>query len=392
MKFKYKQNYILMGRRLKGLLASFIFCSLSLINPLAAPVMASPVQVFECTIFLPRSPLPIDSLDLKYTMRRHVIDTEPVENTETELWSQSKFADGGTFELDIYPLEGNVRTEYATGISTVVLDGKGKIRDELEDKGVGTTENIQFEGFVVEEFSVIFVKNDGSVIADHLSYPEELDPAAFDLAKCFVVWRVPNGGQPCGGAGGVGGWCTHGTYEGNVSSVRTEEHEEDHGDHFHINAGLNDAWVNEAAPLQGMFLTVYPDLQIIFLAWFTYDTAPPPVELMAAESARHAGNPMAAKELMAVFGADDTRWVTAVGSFDGSSAQLRAELTSGGIFNGSDPLPTQDTEYGTINLDFANCREASVEFDFPSAGESGEFMIKRVLEENAALCEALSDE
>ena len=97
-------------------------------------------------------------------------------------------------------------------------------------------------------------------------------------------------------------------------------------------------------------------------------------------------------DVVSVFGANDTRWTTAVGSYDGHTAQLRAELTSGGIFNGTDPLPTQDTNYGTINLDFKDCKEATVEFDFPSTEESGEFTIKRVLEENAALCEILNAE
>ncbi len=196
----------------------------------------------------------------------------------------------------------------------------------------------------------------------------------FDTAACFVVWRVPGDGIPCSGITGGGGICTTGTYQGNVTSITTEEHEADHGDTFAINAGMNDAWVNAEADKQGMFITVYPDLGIIFLAWFTFDTVPPPM-----------GTP-------AVFGAADQRWATAVGPYSGKSAQLKAELTSGGIFNASVPLPSQDTNYGTINLDFNNCNEATAEFDFPSAGESGQFTITRALAENSALCEALNTE
>ena len=44
---------------------------------------------------------------------------------------------------------------------------------------------------------------------------------------------------------------------------------------FIINAGLNDAWVNSEAALQGMFITAFPDLKIIFLAWFTFDSVQP---------------------------------------------------------------------------------------------------------------------
>jgi choice-of-anchor B domain-containing protein len=146
------------------------------------------------------------------------------------------------------------------------------------------------------------------------------------------------------------------------------------GNEFRINAGLNDAWVNSGAALQGMFITVFPELKIIFLAWFTFDSEQP------------------AGDVTAVFGAPDQRWVTAVGSYAGSRAELTAELTSGGAFNSSDPLPVQETSYGTINLEFFNCNAALVEFDFPSAGQSGEFNIQRAVDSNLALCEALKGE
>jgi len=141
---------------------------------------------------------------------------------------------------------------------------------------------------------------------------------------------------------------------------------------FIINAGLNDAWVNAAAEFQGMFITVFPELKIIFVAWFTFDS-----ELPAGDA-------------MAVFGAPDQRWVTAVGSYDGNRAELKAELTSGGRFNSPDPLPVQDTEYGSIILEFSDCRHAIVSFDFPGASESGQFDIQRVLESNVAKCEELN--
>ena len=45
---------------------------------------------------------------------------------------------------------------------------------------------------------------------------------------------------------------------------------------FQINAGLNDAWYNPLTDGQGFFVTVYPDRQLVFLSWFTYDTTLPP--------------------------------------------------------------------------------------------------------------------
>jgi cyclophilin family peptidyl-prolyl cis-trans isomerase len=141
---------------------------------------------------------------------------------------------------------------------------------------------------------------------------------------------------------------------------------------FQINAGLNDAWVNDGAELQGLFITVFPDLGLIFLAWFTFDSVLSPDDGMAG------------------FGSGDQRWVTAIGRYVGNQAVLKAELTSGGMFNSSNPLPVQDTEYGTITLEFENCTLANVIFDFPSAGESGQFDIRRVLEDNEARCVLLN--
>jgi glucose/arabinose dehydrogenase len=139
-----------------------------------------------------------------------------------------------------------------------------------------------------------------------------------------------------------------------------------------INRGLTDAWVNANAPFQGMFITVFPDLERIFLAWFSFDSEPPP------------------QNATAVFGAPDQRWVTALGSYQGHRADLKAELTTGGRFNASDPTAAQDTGYGTISIEFWHCNLATVEYDFPGPGLSGAFSVHRVLDDNVGLCEALS--
>lgn len=139
-----------------------------------------------------------------------------------------------------------------------------------------------------------------------------------------------------------------------------------------INAGINDAWVSEGAPFQGFFFTVYPELKIFFLAWFTFDLVPP-------ES-----------DVAAIFGAADQRWVTASGGFTGNTASLKAELTSGGMFNASEPLATQMPNYGTMTVNFIDCGEAIVAFDFPALELSGQFTVTRVIPSNEALCMALS--
>jgi hypothetical protein len=142
-------------------------------------------------------------------------------------------------------------------------------------------------------------------------------------------------------------------------------------DDFSINAGLNDAWVSADAPFQGFFFTVFPDTGFFFMSWFTFDFIPP----VSNE---------------AFFGASDQRWVTGGGAHEGGSVMIRAELTSGGVFNGSVPLATQQAGYGTIRIGFINCSEAILHYAFPSADLSGQVKLSRVLPDNVALCQALA--
>ena len=142
---------------------------------------------------------------------------------------------------------------------------------------------------------------------------------------------------------------------------------------FQINAGLNDAWVSEDAAFQGLFFTVFEDLGFFFLSWFTFDAVVPE------------------EGTTAVFGAADQRWVTGGGNYTGDTVTVNVELTSGGIFNGSVPLATQSPGYGTITIIFISCNEAIMTYNFPSVGLSGEMTLTRVVTDNVALCEMLSE-
>jgi hypothetical protein len=139
-----------------------------------------------------------------------------------------------------------------------------------------------------------------------------------------------------------------------------------------INPGLNDAWYNPDTPGQGFFITVFPDIEMMFLAWFTYDTERP------------AGN------VQSNLGEPGHRWLTAFGPYSGSTADLTVEVTSGGVFNATNPIPGQESD-GSIQVDFGGCNAATVTYDITSAGVSGEIPIERIALDNLPVCEALAN-
>lgn len=140
---------------------------------------------------------------------------------------------------------------------------------------------------------------------------------------------------------------------------------------FSINAGLNDSWYNPVTSGQGFFINVFPSIGQVFLAWFTYDTERPD------------------ESVTAVIGEPGHRWVTAFGPYMDGQAVLDIEITQGGVFNDSNPVPTQDLD-GTITLDFSGCNTGTVSFDIPSIGQQGVIPIERIALDNMPACEALS--
>jgi endonuclease I len=139
---------------------------------------------------------------------------------------------------------------------------------------------------------------------------------------------------------------------------------------FQINAGLNDAWYNPETDGQGFFITVFPDLGIVLLAWFTYDTGLPPEDAKA--NLGDAGH----------------RWFTAVGIIEGNQSIMDIEMTSNGIFD--EPSDVQRRQDGTIKLTFEDCESGVVEYHIPSINEINTFPIQRVAKDNTLLCKQLS--
>ena len=142
---------------------------------------------------------------------------------------------------------------------------------------------------------------------------------------------------------------------------------------FIMNAGLNDAWYDPTTDGQGFFITVFPDLNFVTLAWFTYDTELPPVDATA-----NLGDP-------------GHRWMTAGGVINNDEAVLDIEFTSGGIFDTpseivrTDPLGAD----GTLTLKFDNCTAGTIDYDITTINAQGTVPIQRVATDNIGLCDAL---
>ena len=146
-------------------------------------------------------------------------------------------------------------------------------------------------------------------------------------------------------------------------------------DNFVLNPGLNGSWFNQDTSGQGFFIDVFPGIPLVFLAWFTYDTSQPPMDATAVVG--HPGH----------------RWITAQGSFSGKTAILDVTNTSGGIFD--DPENTSNSEpggYGTITLSFEDCTSGMVDYQLTGTTPmlSGSVPIKRIAQDNVALCESLT--
>ena len=139
---------------------------------------------------------------------------------------------------------------------------------------------------------------------------------------------------------------------------------------FLINPGLNDAWFNPDTNGQGFLIVVYPQIEQIFLAWFTYDTVRPD------------------DSVTAMLGEPGHRWLTAQGPYTGNKAVLDIVVSEGGIFDSATPAPIPRLD-GTIVLEFDDCTAGTITYDIPSVDRQSVIPIERVTPDNVALCEAL---
>jgi hypothetical protein len=137
-----------------------------------------------------------------------------------------------------------------------------------------------------------------------------------------------------------------------------------------LNESFNDAWFNPATPGQGFSISVFPENQSLFLAWFTFETERP------------AAGPDS------VLGEVGHRWLTAFGTFEGNHAELDIELTRGGVFESGIPAVSQQS-VGAISVTFESCRNGTLVYNMPALGLQGAIPIQRVSGSNVPRCESL---
>lgn len=139
-------------------------------------------------------------------------------------------------------------------------------------------------------------------------------------------------------------------------------------DGFVINAGLAGSWYNPETSGQGFFLDVDPDERTLFVAWFTHGDARP-----AASS---------------IVGFPQNRWFVAQGTYAEGSTAVPMDLfeTDGGIFD--DPASVVTVTIGSLNLNFLNCSQATVEYTFDDGSAKGTIDLSRLA--SSEVCEALA--
>jgi hypothetical protein len=136
---------------------------------------------------------------------------------------------------------------------------------------------------------------------------------------------------------------------------------------FEMNAGLNDAWFNPGTDGQGFFFIVFPEIEQMFMAWFTYDTERPP------------------QDVQAILGEPGHRWLTAQGEYEENVAVLDMYVTAGGIFDSAQPAPLTEQD-GEIMVEFNTCNSGVVTYDIPSINRQGVVPIERIVLDNVSRC------
>ena len=139
---------------------------------------------------------------------------------------------------------------------------------------------------------------------------------------------------------------------------------------FRINARLSDAWFNPKTSGQGFTVIVWENIHQVYLSWFTFDTERPPADARA------------------IIGEPGHRWLTALGPYQGDTANLDIFLTTGGVFDSAVPPVNPEEKVGTVTITWTGCNKAWIAYDIPSLGLTGNIPVERIVLDNVPWCEA----
>jgi hypothetical protein len=140
---------------------------------------------------------------------------------------------------------------------------------------------------------------------------------------------------------------------------------------FRISSAMSGGWFYPPTSGQGFLMDVFDSSNQLFLAWFTYDLQRPDASVTA------------------MIGDPGHRWMTALGPFDGNTAELKIYWNSGMIFDSANP-PTEQTQDGEMTVEFSDCATGIVTYDLGSSGASGQVPIQRLANDAVPMCESLT--
>lgn len=135
---------------------------------------------------------------------------------------------------------------------------------------------------------------------------------------------------------------------------------------FKITPHLSGLWADPETDGQGLMLNVYPQINSMHLAWYTYDLEP------------------VAGPATAQIGDAGQRWLTAFGVLDGAGSGMTITRTAGGIFDAAQPVPAQIQD-GSVEIHFDSCTSGTLDYDLGSAHATGQLQLRRPFEDRASI-------
>ncbi len=148
------------------------------------------------------------------------------------------------------------------------------------------------------------------------------------------------------------------------SSFSAELDEAGKVESFVINRGIAGAWYEPQTTGQGIMIDIEPETSLIFISWLSFE---------AADGAEVR--------------AQEQRWLTAHGTFEGSgSADIPIWSTSGGIFDSTQPTITE--QVGTLTIRFDSCVAGELDYVLDE-GLTGSIALERLIPGSEELCQAL---